>query len=145
MAQLMVAGGASGLLRAPLRKGQFALLGPQNLRILRGPNRGRYRHPRIVALELFVWARGTSLGPGAWWQSWQCPPALLARRLAVSAFLPPGFRLAGLFGDGTQVSPGTFVAGDISAALLARHASVTICEMAGMRTHRIHCADDLRA
>eukprot|EP00971_Amphidinium_carterae_P029411 579033-Amphidinium_carterae.1 len=35
--------------------------------------RGLYRSPRVVALELLVWARSpsqASLGPRAWWQSW---------------------------------------------------------------------------
>eukprot|EP00971_Amphidinium_carterae_P275243 5461213-Amphidinium_carterae.1 len=60
----MVTGGASGLLRATLGKGQLALFwGPQNLRILLGHRRGCYRRPRILALELLVWARGSSPGP----------------------------------------------------------------------------------
>eukprot|EP00971_Amphidinium_carterae_P209706 4159974-Amphidinium_carterae.1 len=60
----MVSGGASGLLPPTLGKNQLALLrGPQTLRSLCGITRGRYRHSRVVALQLLARTRGSTPGP----------------------------------------------------------------------------------
>eukprot|EP00971_Amphidinium_carterae_P350002 6491338-Amphidinium_carterae.2 len=71
--------------------------------------------------------------------------SLLRGALTLPAFLPPGLRLAGLFGNGTQVTPGTLVRSDIPATLPARHARITISKAAYMRPNLVLGTDDLRA
>eukprot|EP00971_Amphidinium_carterae_P094511 1870755-Amphidinium_carterae.1 len=97
----MVTGGASGLLRATLGKGQLTLLwGPQNLRILLGRRRGRYRRPR-------VWARGPrqngSKRSGLLQQLCEKGQAQKAGAVHPKLLAAQPLRLAGLSGDSSSI------------------------------------------